>query len=444
MGTPILHVALLLLGWAAVVAATGGSSAARNGIGSILVAQCHTGRAGGRLARARGVAAGLSGTRQARSADPVGALGGTRAPRRVERSHFDRVATALAWVLAVALFALGVGYSTRAAGGADGFGYVSQAALLAQGRLGVDRSYAGSLPWLPRPGTFVPIAYRLGAKDVMGPTVAPGLPLLMALARTLSACGPYLVVPLCGGILVLATFWLGKRLSGAGPSLAAAALVAFSPVVVFESLVVMADVPAAAFCVWALAVALRRTGGQRTCCRPAYWPGAPDPPNLLPLAAFPWLLAICRLQDAKVAAAARTALFAMGSIPAALDHCVHQLPHPRIGVYFGLWRPGKRVRARPRRNQRQALLGVMARESGTRRPAGSRRLVAMAGRNTPRGRDSDRVCGRGVAALSVLPAVRSVVVLRFLIPAIPVVLLLCTESCCVGHAAPGPRRDAQQ
>ena len=89
----------------------------------------------------------------------------------------------------------------------------------------------------------------------MGPTVAPGLPLLMTFAGLFSACGPYLVVPLCGAALVVSTFHLGKRLFGTGTALAASALVACSPVVVFESLVVMADVPAAAMWMSALAVA---------------------------------------------------------------------------------------------------------------------------------------------------------------------------------------------
>ena len=212
---------------------------------------------------------------------------------------------------------LGVRYGSRVAGGADAFGYLSSAALLAQGSLGIDQSYADALPWPGASGSFVPLAYSPGANDVMGPTVAPGLPLLMALGRTLSACAPYFVVPLCGAVLVLATFWLGRRLFGAAPSLAAAALVACSPVVVFESLVVMADVPAAAFWTCALAVALRRTAASTLGAGLLAGVAILIRPNLVPLAAFPWLLAICRAADARVAAV-RTGLFAMGSVPAAV------------------------------------------------------------------------------------------------------------------------------
>jgi hypothetical protein len=229
----------------------------------------------------------------------------------------DRVATGLAWGLAIALLLLGVRSGSRVAGGADAFGYVSSAALLAQGRLGIDQSYAALLPWPGASGSFVPLAYSTGANDVMAPTVAPGLPLLMAFARTLSACAPYFVVPLCGAVLVLATFWLGTRLFGAGPSLTAAALVACSPVVVFESLVVMADVPAAAFWLCALAVAQRRTAASTLGAGLLAGVAILIRPNLLPLAAFPWLLAICRVADTRVAAG-RTGLFAMGSVPAAL------------------------------------------------------------------------------------------------------------------------------
>jgi Dolichyl-phosphate-mannose-protein mannosyltransferase len=118
-------------------------------------------------------------------------------------------------------------------------------------------------------------------------------------------------VPLCGALLVVATYSLGRRLCGAGPALAATALVACSPVVVFESLVVMADVPAAAFWISALAVALQRTGVSTLGAGVLSGIAILTRPNLLPLAVFPWLLAVCRVPDVK-AAGVRTALFASG------------------------------------------------------------------------------------------------------------------------------------
>ena len=148
-----------------------------------------------------------------------------------------------------------------------------------------------------------------------GPTVAPGLPLLMTFAGLFSAGGPYLVVPLCSAALVVSTFHLGRRLFGTGTALAASALVACSPVVVFESLVVMADVPAAAMWMGALAVA---SGTPRAALASGILTGVAIliRPNLLPLALFPWLMSIVRCETAR-SAATRTGLFAAGSLPAA-------------------------------------------------------------------------------------------------------------------------------
>ena len=325
-GRRLLIAAVLLLLWAAIISASGGF---RLEIGGLRISSRNATRVA-----AAGVLLAFVAWRLAYREDLQRAARALTA--RLARmdlrlaskaATFDRIAAALACGMAVALFLLGVRCGSRVAGGADAFGYVSAAALVAQGRLGIDQSYADGLPWPGATGSFVPLAYSLGAQDVIGPTIAPGLPLLMALARGFTACGPYLVVPFCGAVLVLATFWLGRRVFGAGPSLAAAALVACSPVVVFESLVVTADVPAAAFWICALAVALRRTAASTVGAGLLAGIAILIRPNLLPLAAFPWLLAICRVPDARVAAV-RTALFAMGSVPAALfiafvNHRIH-------------------------------------------------------------------------------------------------------------------------
>ena len=296
------------------------------------------------------------------------------------------------------------------------------------GRLAIDQSFAAALPWPNAAGSFVPLAYRLGANGVMGPTVAPGLPLLMAGAATLSACGPYLVVPLCGALLVLTTYWLGRRLFGAGPALAAAALVACSPVVVFESLVVMADVPAGALWISALAVALQRTGMSTLGAGVLSGIAILVHPNLLPLAVFPWLLACCRVPDARVAGV-RTAFFALGSVPAALviafvNHRIHG-----SALHLRLWRPRERLRARTREQS----------TSGSTRDGGSRARGSPACcSSSPRGRGAP-VLGREVAIL-IAYALSGVLLylfylpfdqwwyLRFMIPAIPIVLLLCAEA----------------
>jgi hypothetical protein len=64
------------------------------------------------------------------------------------------------------------------------------------------------------------------------------------------------VVPLCGALLIFATWLLGTRV-GAGTAIAAAIVTATSPIVLYQLIQQMSDVPADAFCVLALALALR-------------------------------------------------------------------------------------------------------------------------------------------------------------------------------------------
>jgi 4-amino-4-deoxy-L-arabinose transferase-like glycosyltransferase len=61
----------------------------------------------------------------------------------------------------------------------------------------------------------------------------------------------FLVLPLCGATLVMATYGLGRRLGSANLGVIAAWLVATSPVVLAYMIQPMSDVPASA--VWALA-----------------------------------------------------------------------------------------------------------------------------------------------------------------------------------------------
>ena len=63
--------------------------------------------------------------------------------------------------------------------------------------------------------------------------------------------GMFWVVPISGGLLVLATFGLGRRLGDSRAGLIAAALVATSPVVLFMGMAPMTDVPVAA--AWTIA-----------------------------------------------------------------------------------------------------------------------------------------------------------------------------------------------
>jgi hypothetical protein len=425
-GRRLLAAAILLLSWAAFIAASGGFLIE---IGALRISSRNSTRvaaAGMLLALAAWRLAYRDQVHRAVSAVPQLLR---RAELRVTAmpATFARVANHLALTIALALLVLAILYGSRVAGGADAFGYLSEAALLGEGRLGIGQGFAATLPWPDAAGSFVPIAYRLGAGNVMGPTVAPGLPLLMAFAATLSACGPYLVVPLCGALLVLATWWLGRQLFGAGTAFTATALVACSPVVVFESIVVMADVPAASFWLSSLAISLQRTGASTLGAGLLAGVAVLIRPNLLPLAVFPWLLAVCRMPDAK-AAAARTALFAMGSVPAALaigfvNHRLHgsaftsgygdlgaafALQHAAINLrlYSGWW------------FESQGIAGVLFVLALWPWRSGMRREVAIL---------AAYALSAVLLYLFYLPFDQWWY-LRFMIPAVPIVFLLCADA----------------
>jgi len=159
----------------------------------------------------------------------------------------------LAVVLALCVVGAGVVWNTRTAAGADAYGYVSQADLWLSRTLFIDQRFAASAPWPLARWTFTPLGYRpepAGYRIV--PSYAPGLPMLMAVAKAMAGeCAKFWIVPLAGGLLVLATYWIGVRIGRPWIGLAAAWLVATSPTMLFMLMAPMSDVPAAA--AWALA-----------------------------------------------------------------------------------------------------------------------------------------------------------------------------------------------
>jgi hypothetical protein len=180
----------------------------------------------------------------------------------------DRLAGALRRLLpAFALCcALGLGvhavrYGAFTAGGSDSFGYLSQAYGWADGTMARPQPFPISVPWPAADASLAPLGYSPGPQPhTMAPIYAPGLPLMMATALVLGDCGPFLVVPLCAAVVVWLTFLLGGRTGGPWAGLLAALFVATSPIVLFQSLWSMSDVPSAAL--WTGA-ALAALGGSR-------------------------------------------------------------------------------------------------------------------------------------------------------------------------------------
>ena len=169
------------------------------------------------------------------------------------------------WTLGVviaATCAAGVYWGTSAVGGSDSSCYALQAQRFAAGQFQVVDPLVLSAPWpdsaltlapaghIPSPtlpGAAVPMC-PVGVSLVMAPLLALGGPRAM-----------FLVVPLFGALLVVATWMVGARFSPA-VGLASALVTACSPAFLFQLFQPMSDVPAAAL--WLLAVAMG-TGAWR-------------------------------------------------------------------------------------------------------------------------------------------------------------------------------------
>jgi hypothetical protein len=185
-----------------------------------------------------------------------------------------------AGVLAVAAFAAGLRWGAMVAGGADSYGYVSQAGLWPHGLPIVRQDIARSSPWPFSAETWAPLGYRPSPHErgALVPIYAPGLPLLMAIAQSMAGyCAAYAVVPACGALTVWLTFILGRRaFADDRVAFFAAGLVATSPTFVYQLMNAMSDVPVTAFATLALVLALG--DGKRTTR-----PGAVERRRLEPL-----------------------------------------------------------------------------------------------------------------------------------------------------------------
>jgi hypothetical protein len=208
-------------------------------------------------------------------------------------------------------------FGTFAAGGSDSYGYLSEAYAWARGELPLPLPLPLTLPFPSADLIQIPLAYRLGQQPhTMVPVVAPGLPLMMAAALAVGSCGPFLVVPACAALLVWTTFLFGRRAGGPTAGVTAAIAIAASPIVLFQSLVPMSDIPAAAF--WTAAAAASLRGSRRGACLAGACSAAGllIRPNLLPLAAGLFITVALAARGRE--RAIRLALFCIAIIPAPL------------------------------------------------------------------------------------------------------------------------------
>jgi hypothetical protein len=224
----------------------------------------------------------------------------------------ERHAAALAVILAAAVGAAGVAHGTYSAAGSDAAGYVTQAHLVADGRLVLDVPLAraalegGDAVWPEAGWRFAPLGYRPGATaGTLVPTYPAGLPLVMAASLLVAGdTGPFLVAPLLAAAAVLATYAVGVRLHSRVAGLVAATLLATSPIVLFQAVQPMSDVPATALWIGAVLLALTPVAGAPLAAGACSGLALLMRPNLLP---FVLVVLLAR---------PRLAPFVVGLIPA--------------------------------------------------------------------------------------------------------------------------------
>ena len=166
--------------------------------------------------------------------------------------------TTAAALLSLTVLYLSITFGSTVAGGADQYSYVTQAGLWRTGTLQIHQDVVRDSPWPGAPETWTPLGFRTipGDPGAIASVYPPGLPLLMALFQAVAGyCGAFLVVPLASALTVWLTYLLGRRLFDAPQTgLVAAALVAVSPVFLYQIMNAMSDVPVTA--AWTLALVL--------------------------------------------------------------------------------------------------------------------------------------------------------------------------------------------
>ena len=202
--------------------------------------------------------------------------------RAVERNA-SRLIGAVALISAI----VAATFATRSAAGADASGYLSQADMWARGKL-LHFESTGAVDtegWLMTPLGWRPVGEcNEPCQGVQVPTYPPGLPLLMAVPHAIAGINGATAVVIASAAIAS---WATGMIAGGVAGIVAAALLALSPIFLYQSMQPMSDVPVTA--AWMLCFLLVER-------RPAWAGGACAlailiRPNLAPLAVVPLLLA---------------------------------------------------------------------------------------------------------------------------------------------------------
>jgi dolichyl-phosphate-mannose-protein mannosyltransferase len=178
-------------------------------------------------------------------------LGATMARLRQLWTWLRRVdARVPAGLLALSVLVLLSTWRLHNVGGSDAYGYLSQADLWLGDRLDVPQPWVDRMPFPDPAWAFSPLGYRPRPDGTLVPTYSPGLPMMMAAMKFVAGhCSVFLLSPICGALLVLATFGIGRQLGSSRVGLVGAWFVATSPTVLDMGIIPMSDVPVAAL--WA-------------------------------------------------------------------------------------------------------------------------------------------------------------------------------------------------
>ena len=199
-----------------------------------------------------------------------------------------RLAATGAMCAAVATLVVGVVFGTHVAGGSDSSCYLNAARLLSRGDVALNQPLVRDAPWDRAADTFTPAGFVPSPVDPtrIVPICSPGLPLAMALFRALHL-NEFLVVPLLGALSVWLTFRIGVMIADVATGVFASLLLLCSPTFLYQLVQPMSDVPATAW--WLLAIVFALEAEARRPHRPVRAGAAAGlavltRPNLFPLA----------------------------------------------------------------------------------------------------------------------------------------------------------------
>ena len=229
-----------------------------------------------------------------------------------------RHALAIAIVLAAVAAGVGIAFGSYVVAASDPSAYISQARLITRGDLVVPVPLASQVNWPMPEWSFAPLGYRPGPHPAeIVPTYPPGLPLIMAMAFLVAGeHGPFFVGPFFAGLSVLGAYRLAAQLHSRTAGVIAAALMAFSPLLLSQVVQSMSDIPATAL--WMLAL-LAAMAGRPIAAGAVSGLAIAVRPSLLPLAGVvALLLAIWseRSLTSLRAAFAAVVTFALATAPA--------------------------------------------------------------------------------------------------------------------------------